>query len=158
MYPWIEWLEQTELAVLIRQDVWLYPILEIIHILGFVVLVGAALMFDLRILGLTRDISVVKLADHLLSWSRRGLLLVIPSGILLFISNAVSLAADPVFWVKLSLIILAGANALLFHRIVFTSVARWDTHASAPVAARMIALASMVLWIAIICCGRLLAY
>lgn len=155
---WAEWLEQSALAAEIRQDLWLYPILEIIHILGFVMLVGAALMFDLRILGLARDISVIRLADHLLCWSRRGLWLVVPSGILLFITNAISLAADPVFWIKLSLIILAGINALLFHRKVFPSVTRWDTHADTPAIARMIAIASMVLWIAVISCGRLLAY
>lgn len=158
MHHWAEWLEQTHLAVLIRQDLWLYPILEIVHILGIVVLVGPALMFDLRMLGLSKNISVVNLADHLLPWSRRGLFLIIPSGILLFISNAVSLADNTVFWIKLGLIAVAGVNAMLFHRIFFASVAKWDTYASAPVTAKIIALTSMVLWITVICCGRLLAY
>lgn len=143
---------------MIRQDLWLYPILEILHILGFVVLVGAALMFDLRLLGVSSSISVIKLSRHLLPWSRRGLFLIIPSGFLLFITDAASLAANPVFWVKLTLIALAGINVLLFHQWVFTSSASWDTHISAPVVAKIIAVVSMLLWVAVISCGRLLAY
>jgi hypothetical protein len=47
---WLVWLETTQLAVAMRQWLWLYPIVEIVHILGFVLLVGAAFMFDLRLL------------------------------------------------------------------------------------------------------------
>lgn len=158
MYDWADWLEQTGLALMIRQDLWLYPIIEIIHIIGFVVLVGAALMFDLRILGVSESISVTKLADYLLTWSRRGLFLIIPSGFLLFITDAVSLAGNPVFWLKLSLIALGGANAVLFHWIAFKSVKSWDSYQSAPVAAKVNAFASIILWLSVICCGRLLAY
>lgn len=158
VHHWADWLEQTELAVMIRQDLWFYPVLEIIHIIGFVVLVGAALMFDLRILGVSENLSVVKLADHLLPWSRRGLFMIIPSGFLLFITDAVSLANNSTFWIKLSLIAIAGANALLFHKTVFKSVENWNSHQSAPIAAKIMGLISMILWISVICCGRLLAY
>lgn len=158
MYDWADWLEQTDLAIMIRQDLWLYPVIEIIHIIGFVVLVGAALMFDLRILGASVSLSVTKLKDHLLTWSRHGLFLIIPSGFLLFITDAVSLAGNPVFWLKLSLIALGGANAMLFHWIAFKSAKSWDSYQSAPVAAKVNALASIILWLSVICCGRLLAY
>ncbi len=158
VHGWAAWLEHTELAVWIRQDLWLYPILEIVHIVGIVLLVGPAWMFDLRILGFAENISVVKLADHFLRWSRRGLFLILPSGLLLFITQAATLVANPVFWLKLSLIGLAGLNAWLFHRLVFTSVSSWDSHKATPVAAKMIALASLMLWVMVISCGRLLAY
>lgn len=155
---WAERLEQTEIAAVIRNELWLYPGIEIVHILGFVMLVGTAVMFDLRLLGLSKDISVVKLSNHLLPWSRRSLLLIIPSGFLLFMTNAVSLSNDKIFWIKLSLIALAGINALIFHQTTFRSVSNWERHKPSPIPAKLNATASILLWISVICCGRLLAY
>ena len=151
---WLQWLEDTSLAAYIRQAAWLYPVIEIIHIVGIVLLVGPALLFDFRLLGFARHLPVAGLAKHLLSWSRRGLWLIIPSGILLFITNARTLGYDPVFWTKLVLLVLAACNAGLF--AVFRS--RWYGRAVMPIPAKTIAICSIVLWIAIIACGRLLAY
>ena len=61
------WLETTGLAVAMRQWLWLYPIVEIVHILGFVVLVGSVAMFDLRLLGVSPRLPVSALARHLLA-------------------------------------------------------------------------------------------
>ena len=113
----LQFLEQSSLAVAIRQSSWLYPLLEIIHITGIVLLVGAAFLFDLRLLGSSKHISISDLNHHLLPWSMRGLILVIPTGILLFSTNAVALGVDPVFWLKMSLLILAACNAFMFHKI-----------------------------------------
>ncbi len=79
-----EWMENTTWATGIRQSMWLYPALEIVHIVGIVVLVGAAFMFDLRLLGFSKRLPLPRLASYLLPWSARGLLLIVPSGILLF--------------------------------------------------------------------------
>ena len=54
---WLAWLEATTAATAMRQLLWLYPIVEILHIIGFVVLVGSAAMFDLRLLGLSRQLA-----------------------------------------------------------------------------------------------------
>jgi hypothetical protein len=155
---WMQWLENTALSVTIRQSLWLYPGLEIIHITGITLLAGAAFMFDLRLLGFSNSLPVTGLASHLLPWSRRGLALVIPSGVLLFITNALALSTDPTFWVKMVLLFLAGINVAFFHKVTFRSPDAWNDKATTPTAARLAALASIVLWITIIACGRLLAY
>ena len=152
------WLESSGLGAAMRQWLWLYPIVEIVHILGFVLLVGAAFMFDLRLLGLGRQLSVAGTARHLLRWSRVGLAFVAPSGALMFVAHATEMAASPVFRLKLVLIVAAGLNALLFHRHTFKAVAGWHRDAAAPPAARASAVASLALWTGVICCGRLLAY
>ena len=59
---WLVWLETSGVAAAMRQWQWLYPIVEIVHIVGFVVLVGAAVMFDLRLLGLSRVLPVSAMA------------------------------------------------------------------------------------------------
>lgn len=152
---WLQFLEHSSWAVSIRQSIWLYPFLEIIHIIGIVLLVGPAFLFDLRLLGFSKQLPLVSLERHLLSWSLRGALLVIPSGLLLFITNASTLGYDPVFWTKMILLVTAGCNALLFHRFVSRSLRH---SAIVPPAAKVMAILSLLLWIAIIACGRLLAY
>ena len=154
----LHWLEDTSWAVAIRQSIWLYPALEILHITGIVILVGPAFMFDLRLLGFSKNLSVSALARYLLSWSKRGLLLIIPSGLLLFITNAATLGYDPVFWLKMLLLAIAGINALVFHRFSFASVSAWNENNSIPANAKAAAIISFITWIAIITCGRLLAY
>ena len=155
---WLVWLETSSVAVAMRQWLWLYPIVEIVHIVGFVVLVGAAVMFDVRLLGLSRHLPVTGMARHLLPWARGSLLLVIPSGLLMFIAHATEMAANPAFRLKLACLVAAGLNALLFHRGVFSSVNVWNQASVAPTLAKMAALVSLVLWVCIITCGRLLAY
>lgn len=153
---WLQFLEHSSWAVSIRQSAWLYPFLEIIHITGIVLLVGPAFLFDLRLLGFARHLPVTGLGRYLLLWSRRSLLLVIPSGLLLFITNATTLGYDPVFRIKMGLLVAAGCNALLFHQVIARQIQ--GTAAAMPMAAKVTALASILLWIAIIACGRLLAY
>ena len=141
-----------------RQWLWLYPIVEIVHILGFVVLAGSVAMFDLRLLGVSSRLPASALARHLLPWSIASLILVVPAGLLMFAAHATEFVANEAFLLKLALIALAGVNALVFHRTSFRSVAAWDTGRPAPAAARGSALVSLALWVAVIACGRLIAY
>ncbi len=154
----LQWLEGTSWAVAIRQSTWLYPVLEILHIAGIVLLVGPAFMFDLRLLGFSKNVSVWALAGYLLSWSKRGLLLIIPSGILLFITNAATLGYDPVFWLKMLLLAVAGVNALIFHKLNFATISTGNENTGIPANAKRAAIISIITWLAIIACGRLLAY
>ena len=132
MQEWWRWLEATELASRVRDGIWLYPAVETLHIIGFSILVGAAVIFDLRLLGFSPVIRVSDLARHVLPWARGSFfLIVVPTGAL-------------VFQLKLLLIVVAGLNTFLFH--------------SGRVASKTAGAASLILWIAVIVCGRLLAY
>lgn len=154
----LNWLEDTSWAAGIRQSLWLYPALEIVHITGITMLVGAAFMFDLRLLGFSKNLPVSGLSRHLLPWSRRGLLLIIPSGILLFITDATTLGADPVFWLKMILLGVAALNVLVFHRFIFRPHTDPKIQGELSFPAKISAFVSISVWIAIIACGRLLAY
>jgi hypothetical protein len=150
-----EYLESASLSSAIRQSSWLYPFIEILHLLGIVLVAGGASLFDFRILsGRYNYLSPENLS--LLAWSKRGLLLAIPSGILLFITNAVALSGDPVMWSKLILLGAAGLNAWIFHvrlrRPYKTGIEPGRRKAVVH------AVFSLLLWTCIIACGRLLAY
>ena len=153
----LQWLEEGSFAIAIRQSVWMYPALEIVHITGIVLLVGPALIFDLRLLVVAGNLPVPIVAKDLLSWSRKGLILVVPSGLLLFITNAATLAYDPVFLTKLILLVVAGLNALTFHRYILPQFSS-TVVPSVNKRAKITALISILAWLAIITCGRLLAY
>ncbi len=151
-------LAATPLSMAMREGAWLYPAVEIVHIAGFSVLVGSVVLFDLRVLGFARTLPVVALGNHLLRWALASVLLVVPAGLLLFTAHPVELAANPAFIVKLVLIALAGLNALAFHLLPYRSAARWDRDGTAPPLARAGAALSILLWLGVITCGRLLAY
>jgi len=155
---WLVWLETSGVAVTMRQSAWLYPIVEIVHIVGFVVLVGAALMFDARLLGRSPTLPVSGLERHLLFWARGSLLLVLLTGALMFAAHATEMATNTAFRVKLMLVMAAFLNAAAFHRWPFRTVRDWDTQVAGPRLARAAGVLSIVLWIAVIACGRLIAY
>lgn len=155
---WLTWLEQSALATWARQSTWGYPALEIAHIVGFTVLVGAAVMFDLRLLGFSRGLPVAAAARHLLRWSVSSLLLVVPTGLLLFAANATGTWSNNAFRLKLVLLALAGLNALVFRLRHTAAIATWAEAGRIPISAKVSAVASLLLWIGVITCGRLIAY
>lgn len=147
---------------LLRTSTWLYPLVQVAHILGFVVLAGAALLFDLRVLGLTSSradapVAIRPLGLHVLPWSVIASLLVVPSGVLMFVVDAGALIGNPAFVLKMLLLSLAAGNAVAFHLGAGRQWGQW-LEAGVPAGAKLHAAASLVLWIAIIGCGRMIAY
>jgi hypothetical protein len=150
-------LEGSGLGRAMREWLWLYPGIEVVHIVGIALLFGSIAVLDLRLLGLSRSIPVRRLAAHVLPWTAASFLLIVPSGLMMFTAHASEFVSSPVFVIKMGLILAAGVNAALFHSTAFRASATWDT-AAPPGAARAFAALSLLLWIAVIACGRLLAY
>lgn len=153
---WTEWIESTWLATAVREGAWIYAAVGTMHILGLALLVGSAAMWDLRLLGFSRKLPVVELANHLLPAARAGFAVAVVSGLLLFASDAVAIAGNPAFRIKLALIAAALLNAGLFHvrssRYVMAEGGR------PPRAARINAIFSLALWGLVVVAGRLIAY
>jgi hypothetical protein len=150
--------EALPIARAMRESLWLYPIVEVVHLLGIAVLVGGVVLFDLRVLGVSKRLPAKALARHLLPWSVGALLLIVPSGLLMFSAHASEFIANRVFLLKMSLLMAAAINALMFHLGPFRQAAAWDVGGAAPGLARLHAGASILIWVAVVACGRLLAY
>ncbi len=150
-------IERLPLAMAMRHDLWLYPTVEIFHIIGFVTLAGSIIVLDLRLLGLSKALPVRALARHTLPWSIGALLLIVPSGLLMFVAHAGDFISNPAFITKMSLLFCAAINAVVFHAGVYRGVARWDSGTATPAAAKIHALLSLLIWIGVLACGRLLA-
>lgn len=155
---WPERLEETAVATWVRESSWGYPTVEVVHILGLALLVGSATMWDLRLLGVSRHLSVSALARYLLPGARVGFVVAATSGVLLLASDAVALASNPAFRMKLVVIALALLNIFIFHARTFRSVTEWDIGARPPRAARIAAAFSLVLWALAVVTGRFIAY
>lgn len=143
-------IEQLALAEAIRRSAWAYPALETVHIASFGTLIGSLLLFELRVFGLARAIDAAPLARLAIGTALVAFACAAFSGSLLFISSATEFAAHPAFRVKLVLIAIAGVNALVFH--LRDGVRRQDA------GARLQAAASLLLWLAVLTAGRLIAY
>ena len=155
-------LEASGLWQAMRQWLWLYPSVEIVHIAGIGLLFGSIAVLDLRLLGFSRSIPARRLARHVLPWTAASFLLIVPSGLMMFVAHATDFISSPLFFIKMGFILAAGVNAALFHTMVFRTVDVWDAedmrHLPPPPSARVSAAVSLLLWVAVIACGRLLAY
>lgn len=133
-----------------------YLAASVVHLASVVVLVGSVVMLDLRLLGLSRDISVRRLARHILPWAAASLLLLVPTGLLMFVTRINELIASPVLALKVCLVFAALANAVLLQVGAMRRAAAWDTDVMPPLGARAAAAASLALWACVLVCGRLL--
>jgi hypothetical protein len=153
------WLEQSPIGAAVRQSLWLFPAIETVHLLGMTVLVGTAAAFDLRLLGWAlQRTRVADLAWRLLPWTWVGFGLQVVTGGLLFSSEAVKMYVNPAFRVKMLLIFLAGAQALIFQLVAGRNLAAWDERAAVPVMARIGGLISILLWIGVVAAGRWIGF
>jgi hypothetical protein len=151
-------IEASSLARWMREALWAYPAVETIHILALGIVVGSIVIVDLRLLGLSRDISVARLSRHALPFTLGAFLVAMFTGILMFTAHAEDFLTNRVFAVKMGLILLAGVNAGILHSGPWRGIARWDTGALPPGSVRFQAGLSIAIWAAVVACGRLLAY
>jgi hypothetical protein len=127
-----------------------YPALEVVHITGIALLVGNLVLVELRVWGLGRTLPLPALARLGLTVSLIGFGLAATSGLLMFAGQAAELMANRAFVIKMGLLMLAGANAGLFH--ARDGLTRLDAIARVQTAL------SLGLWLGVIICGRWIAY
>ncbi|MDO9562702.1 MAG: hypothetical protein Q7J60_13870 [Bradyrhizobium sp.] len=155
-------LQESALGHAMRSSPVLYPAVEILHIIGFIVLVGSILALDLRLLGLARAIPIQPMAQLLLPMARVGFVLAVSMGFLLFSADASHVVRNPAFLSKLLLIGAALVNVVIAHLGPWRRLEQWGAEmpggTEAPVAVKATALLSLLLWLGVVCAGRLIAY
>jgi hypothetical protein len=122
----------------------------VVHIVGIGLLVGNLVLLELRVWGWGEQLPVQPLARLALGLAVVGFALAGASGLLMFAAQAGELLANRAFVIKMGLLMLAGTNAAWFHGR--GSLVRMDR------TARLLALVSTVIWLAVIVCGRSIAY
>ena len=150
--------EATGVARFMREALWAYPAVESVHIVGLALLFGSIAIVDLRLLGAGRRIPAAALVGYAVPWSLLGFVIAACSGLMMFTAHASEFLAQPVFLLKMTLILIAGINAALLRVGVLQRASSWPTDAAPPARVRIAAALSLLLWIGVIACGRLLAY
>lgn len=139
-----------------RGSAYAYPLANLIHLLGLLLLVGGIGVLDLRLAGLWRNLPVAPLSRALTPLAIAGLVLLLPSGFTMFAADAKALAGSSLFLWKLALIVVAVLNAVAFRLAWGRRLDRWG--GAVPPGARAMAIASLTLWLVVGALGRLIAY
>ncbi|MGA7791510.1 MAG: DUF6644 family protein [Candidatus Acidiferrales bacterium] len=156
MFHFSQWLDQTSFGHVMRESLYLFPVVETLHVFGIVSLVSSAFLLDLRLFGVgpMRDEPVDKLARWVLPWVLTGFTVQVVTGVLMFSAEATRSAVNSFFWYKMFLLLGVGINALVFHTTVFRQVGTWNNAHVAPIGARIYGTFSIILWLGIITLGR----
>jgi hypothetical protein len=158
LLPFCEWLAGTAWSIALHESLYLYPLVETIHVLSLMLFVGSAVVVDLRLLGWTfREVPVSEITGRILPWTVAGFAIAVTTGALLFYAIPVRTYLSIFFRIKVLLLLLAGANAFLFHRYVARG-APWNSDARPPRRARIAGAVSLCAWAAVIVMGRMIAY
>jgi len=154
-----EWLAATNGRIALHESLYMYPMVESIHVLALCLFVGLATIFDLRLLGLIlKRVPVSQVMGRTLPWTTGGFSVMVVTGLLLFYAIPIRTYQSVWFRAKVIFLILAGINVLFFHTRVEKSIAQWDNLVITPRGARRAGLFSLILWGCIIVAGRFIAY
>jgi len=154
-----QWLADTRGSIALRESIYMYPLIESVHVLTLCLFVGMSVLLDLRLLGwMLPQVRASEMADRLVPWMKAGFALMIVTGALLFYGIPVRYYQNIFFRVKMIALVLAGLNAFLFEIGARRRAADWDARPVPPAAARAAGAASLALWAVIIVSGRMIAY
>ena len=159
MSSFTAWLAATPWSIELHESLYAYTLIESAHVIGIMLFVGTIAMVDLRLLGLAwRDVPVSQMNARILPWTVVGFVLMFTTGLLLFYAIPIRTWHSLWFRTKMTLLIIAAINIWFFHRRVERDRARWDTAPVPPLAARVSAAVSLVVWFSVIVMGRMIAY
>jgi hypothetical protein len=151
------WLDQTALSALMVQNPFVWPAAETIHFLGLTLLIGTVGLFDLRLLGFLQNLEPRAL-HRLVPWGVAGYGINVITGTLFLAGTPDQYLYNPAFHFKMLFMFLTGVNVLFFYRFTCGTVWTVEAGGSMPRRAKLIGGISLVLWLGIITCGRLLTF
>jgi hypothetical protein len=148
-----DWLETLPASSTIRDSTWMFAVADTTHLLALVIVTGAVLTVDLRLIGYGfRERPVAQVARDAEPWLIAGLAGMVLSGILMIMGNGDRYYDSNVFWNKMRLLLLAGVFTFTVRRIL----TRGAPNRLSPVAARTLGVVSVILWVLVAIAGRVI--
>lgn len=154
----IEWIYQTPLSNAIRETAWVVPAVQSLHILAIAVVLGAALISDLRLARLFAvDEPVHTIVRRYLPWSCVSLAVLLLTGLTMCVGEPDRVLVNQIFWMRMGLVVGVFALTLGLRRPFldpgFRPASAWrGRHAKG------LAWLSLLMWAAVVVCGRWIAY
>jgi hypothetical protein len=154
----VGWLTATHLSGFVSQHQWVWPACETLHFIGLALLIGNIGLLDFRLLGIVKDIAFAPL-NRFVRWAVLGFAINLTTGIVFFVGNPAQYVYNVAFGYKLGFMALAGVNVLIFYAAGLSrSVEALGPGDDAPMPVKVIAAASLFLWVAVMYMGRMLPY
>ena len=155
LLPFFEWCESTAVGSAVRDSAWLFPVIESVHLLALALLGGTLLIVDLRLFGLgLREQPVHRLAGDAHPWLVGALLVMIATGVPLFLSESIKCYYNTAFWVKVSTL----PFAILFTFTIRRRVTMVDEADAMRMPRKLVALTSLALWFGVAAAGRWIGF
>jgi uncharacterized membrane protein len=155
LLPFFEWCESTALGTAIRMSPWAFAVIESVHLLGLAVIGGAVLLVDLRMLGFgLRDQRIAELARAVFPWLVGSLVVMLLTGVGLFLSEPLKCYDSRAFWVKM----ISLGLAMLFTLTIRRRVTMADETRVRPIWFKLVALVSLALWFGVGGGGRWIGF
>jgi uncharacterized protein DUF6644 len=155
LLPLFQWFYLTDVAVTIRNSIWLFPAIEAFHLLGFGLTAGAMLVVNLRLLGVgLAKQPVAQIAAGAQPWLILGVAMMVVSGVPLFLAESIKCLYSFAFWIKM----ICLALVLLFTFTVYRHVTQTKAASDRPSTARWAAVISLVLWAGVAWGGRWIGF
>lgn len=155
--PILSWMEGTALAQAVLNNAWVFPVLETLHFVGLILLLGSLYVIDLRFVGLAARISL-QAVMALVPIALVGFVLNLSTGILFLFADPFRYYPNLAFRLKMLAVLLAGLNALWFKLSLDERALSSEPYVNPRARVRWIAGISLLLWTAVIVLGRLIPY
>jgi hypothetical protein len=155
-----EWLSTTAPSIFIQEhNAWAIPTIQSIHIVGIAMVMGSALLIDLRILGWAgMDRTLRQTTARFGPWLTTSLWLLLATGILMVIGEPVRELVTFSFWLKMALVALGAIVTVAFQSALRRHEQRWEETLVHQPSIKTLAVVTFLMWICVIFLGRLIAY
>ena len=158
MEPWEVWVRSTALSrFVLEHELWAWPALEMLHYLGLSMLFGTVGLFDLRVLGLIKRIPATAL-HRLIPFGLAGYLVNLLTGLAFLSGHPEQYAYNSAFHWKIGFMSLAAINVAVFYTTAFKKLRELPPQARAPHSTRVLTGISLICWVGVLTCGRLLTF
>lgn len=156
LVDFVFWLSETPTSLWLQTNFWAIPTIQVFHILALAAAFGSILMINLRIFGMAgTERTFAETEARYTRWIWWSLLVLLLSGLTLIIAEPIRELINPIFWIKMVLVIVAVITSLLFHRGVMKRLSAGGAVTGGIKAA---AVFIIILWCVIMLCGRWIAY
>jgi len=154
-----DWLVNTWFSHLFADNIWTIAVMQTIHILCVAIVMISVAVFNMRILGLAgRNQSVAALAQQYMPWIWKALIVLIITGTLLVVAEPARELMNVTFRVKMLLLAIVAFITFYYTKKLRSDAHYWDVGGRHRSLAVTLASVSMVFWVGIVVCGRLIAY
>jgi hypothetical protein len=159
MLHFTEWLSQTSFSLAIQTHEWVIPTVQSIHIAAIGVVLASIFMIDLRVLGLAgRDQSLLETTGRFGPWLSAALCVLLMTGAMMVLGEPARELMAFSFWLKMFLVAFGTLVAAAFQMALRRNEPHWEISITKRATTKLLAVATLLIWVFIVILGRLIAY